>query len=214
MKTNSMNTNYYLIKPSSEGCYPQVDCEDIPTIQLIKAWNMYPDGLFTLDFTLKKRAIITDVLSKIGGPVTDFLINEKFKSIISNCKIMKHQFFDASIKTKKGVLSYSLLHLSQTDLVNYIDYGNSLFSETEWTFEKCPLKLSSYEDFTLLQSKDKEGKFGVSIKKLVMNEHFDRSIDMFFLYPFEVKVYVSERMKALIENNNITGLNFVEKISI
>lgn len=205
---------YYIVKPSIKGVYPQVKCDSVPVMQLITPWKIFPENLITLDFTFDNRARITDVLNKLCGPITDFLISEKFKNIISDCKIMNHQYFKALVKTKKENLIYYLLHLSQPDLVNYIDYKSSLFYETEWEFRKGPIKIDSYEHYERLHAQDKEAKFGVSIDKLVMNDDFDRSIDMFFFLPFENKVYISERMRKLIEENNITGLDIVGEILI
>lgn len=209
-----MNKKYYIIKPSIKGIYPQVKCDSVPVMQLITPWKKFQENLISLDFTLDNRARITDVLSKLYGPITDLLVNEKFKNIVSDCRIMNHQFFKASVKTKKEKLTYYLLHLSQPDLVNFIDYKRSLFYETEWEFRKCPIKIDSYEHYERLLAQDKEAKFGVSIDKLVMNVDFDGSIDLFFLLPFDINVYISERMKKLIEENSITGLDIVGEVLI
>ena len=209
-----MKSLYYKIAPTNNGGYPQVDCDSVPVIQLISEWKRYNTSLFSLEFSLKKKAILTDLLSTTAGPYADLLISSKFKDLISDCKIMGHQYFKAMVNTKKGVQAYFFLHLCQPDLVNYIDYKKTLFYETEWEFYKAPIYIESYEHYVNLKSKDEKASFGVSIEKLVMDDNFDRNIDMFYLLPFDSSLYVSERLKNKIEKYQVTGIKFVEEISI
>ncbi|MBO4332553.1 MAG: hypothetical protein J5875_05245 [Paludibacteraceae bacterium] len=209
-----MKKLYYKIKNSNDGGFPQVDCDCVPIMQLISPWSLYNEKFCSLEFTLNKKAVLTDLLSKIAGFNTDLLISEKLKNMISDCDIMQHQYFDAIVNTKKGPQTYFLLHLCQPNLVNYIDYKNTIFYETEWGFYKCPISIDSYEHYLNLKSKDKKTSFGVEIEKLAMTENFDRSIDMFYILPFDSSIYISERMKKIIEENKITGIKFVDEITI
>lgn len=209
-----MKRIYYKIKNSNDGCFPQVDCDCVPIMQLISPWKLHNTKLYPLEFSLNKKALLTDLLSKIAGFNTDLLISEKFKNVISDCNIMQHQYFDATVNTKKGPQTYFLLHLCQPNLVNYIDYKNTVFYETEWCFYKCPISIDSYEHYISLKSKDKKTSFGVKIEKLVMGKDFDRSMDMFYILPFDSSIYISERMKKIIEENKITGIKIVDEIEI
>lgn len=207
-----MNTRYFKIEPTNDGGYPQVDCDCVPIMQLISPWKLHNTRLYSLEFSLKRKAKLTDLLSTTAGIHTDLLISEKFKNTIADLNIMQHQYFNATVNTKKGPQAYYLLHLCQPDLVNYIDYKNTVFYETEWCFYKCPISIDSYEHF--LSLKDKKTSFGVKIEKLVMGKDFDRSMDMFYILPFDSSIYISERLKKIIEENKITGIKIVDEIEI
>ena len=166
-----------------------------------------------LKFRLKNKAKLTDVLSSTAGPFTDFLINQKVKEIIDSSHIMQHQFFKALIEKGRQEYDYYWLHLSQPDLINALDYEKSEFYQTEWELlNKGTIKIKSFEHYQNLKAKDKEGAFGVSLKKIVMTEKFDRSLDLFFLLPFDFNIYISESLKVKLEQNGIKGIFFPRSI--
>lgn len=167
-----------------------------------------------LSFRLKKKAKFTDVLSSTAGPFTDFLISSKVKEIIDSSHVMQHQFFEASIKTNDQEYEYYWLHLSQPNLVDALNYEESEFYQTEWEFlNKGPIKIKSYEHYMKLKAKDEDGSFGVSLNKIVLKENFDRSLDLFFLLPFDFNIYVSEGLKDKLESSGVTGISFSNSIT-
>ena len=209
-----MSTTYFKIDSTDEGGYPQVECDCVPIMQLISPWKLHNENFCSLEFTLNKKAVLTDLLSKIAGGNTDLLISDRFKNAIHDCNIMRHQYFNVIVNTKEGPQTYYLLHLCQPDLVNFIDYRNTSFYENEWAFYKGPISIDSYEHYLNLKSKDTEGSLLVGIEKLAMTENFDRSIDMFYILPFDDSIYISKRMKKIIEENKITGIKIVDEIEI
>lgn len=163
---------------------------------------------------MKKKAKFTDVLSSTAGPFTDFLISSKVKEIIDSSHVMQHQFFEASIKTNDQEYEYYWLHLSQPNLVDALNYEESEFYQTEWEFlNKGPIKIKSYEHYMKLKAKDEDGSFGVSLNKIVLKENFDRSLDLFFLLPFDFNIYVSEGLKDKLESSGVTGFSFSNSIT-
>ena len=163
---------------------------------------------------MKKKAKFTDVLSSTAGPFTDFLISSKVKEIIDSSHVMQHQFFEASIKTNDQEYEYYWLHLSQPNLVDALNYEESEFYQTEWEFlNKGPIKIKSYEHYMKLKAKDEDGSFGVSLNKIVLKENFDRSLDLFFLLPFDFNIYVSEGLKDKLESSGVTGISLSNSIT-
>lgn len=209
-----MHTNFFKIESTDEGGYPQVECDCVPIMQLISPWKLHNEKFCSLEFTLKKKAALTDLLSTTAGPYIDLLISENFKNVICQCNIMSHQYFEAVVNSPQGPQPYFFLHLCQPNLVDFIDYQKSIFYETEWGFYKCPILINSYEHYLSLKSKANSVSFGVEIEKIAMTENFDRSIDMFYILQFDNSIYISERMKKIIEENKITGIKIVDEIEI
>ena len=208
-----MKKKYYILEKETYNVYPQVDCLSVFQAQQISSWKMFSDVGPKLSFCMKNNAKFTDVLSSTAGPFTDFLINSKVKKIIDSSHIMQHQFFEASVKTPNQEYDYYWLHLSQPNLIDALDYEASEFHQTEWEYlNKGPIKIKSYEHYLKLKAEDKEGSFGVALDKIVMTEKFDRSLDLFFLLPFDFNIYVSETFKEKLESCGIKGIFFPSSI--
>jgi len=209
-----METKYYILSNSLNNevvgsDYPQVDCLTINQAHLITSWHLF-DPKPNLRFQLRKRAKLTDVLKESAISSTGFLINEKFKCILDDCNIMRHQYFNAKITNKENELNYYWLHLTQPELSKRLDYVNSIFYRTEWTFREEPIEINSYEHYTELKSKDHKASFGVGLDKIVLSKVFDKTLDMFTFLPFDNNIYISEKLKTKIEINNIKGFNIEE----
>lgn len=205
---------YYKIITPSPNIFPQVECLTAFTAEAISPWRIHDCTDISLSFNLKKKAELTDVVTHMTGPSEDFLISKKMKDVVDSCNIMRHQYFNAIIKSKEETHNYYWLHLSQPELTRIIDYKESEFIQTEWCVEKDIIRLDSYEHYTRLKSQDKDASFGVNIKKIVMSEEFDRTLDLFYLLPFDDSVYVSEKLKKKIEESEITGVCFSNEITI
>lgn len=204
-----MEKTYYILQKETYNIYPQVDCLSVFQAQQISVWNMISPVEPSLRFRLKNKAKLTDVLSSTAGPFTDFLVGQKFKDVIEDSHIMQHQFFKAIVEKGKQKYDYHWLHLSQPDLINALDYEKSEFHQTEWEIlDKGAIKINSFEHYQTLKAKDREGSFGVSLKKIVMTEKFDRTLDLFFLLPFDFNIYISEALKEKLEQCGIKGILF------
>lgn len=214
LKVKKMEKTYYILQKEAYSIYPQVDCLSVFQAQQISSWKIFSGIKPKLSFRLKKKAKFTDVLSSTAGPFTDFLISSKVKEIIDSSHVMQHQFFEASIKTNDQEYEYYWLHLSQPNLVDALNYEESEFYQTEWEFlNKGPIKIKSYEHYMKLKAKDEDGSFGVSLNKIVLKENFDRSLDFFFLLPFDFNIYVSEGLKDKLESSGVTGFSFSNSIT-
>lgn len=204
-----MEKKYYILQKETYSIYPQVDCLSVFQAQQISSWKMFSGVKPTLSFCLKNKAQFTDVLSSTAGPFTDFLVNSKVKDIIDSSHIMQHQFFEATVKNANKDYEYYWLHLSQPNLIEALNYNESEFHQTEWEFiNKGPIKIKSFEHYMELKAKDVDGSFGVTLDKIVMTEKFNRSLDLFFLMPFDFNIYVSEDLKNKLEDSGIKGVCF------
>ena len=195
--------NYELNDQITGRDYPQVDCLNVNEIGKFSSWELLSNNPL-IKFELKKRCKLTDVLSVLEL-TSGFLISPKIKELFDKFSLMRHQYFDATVQTKDGVFQYYWLHLSDPDLTKKIDYKNSVFYETEWTFKKGKIALDSYENYQKLKSKDTAASFGVKLEEIAFSNSFDTKLDMFTFLPFNNKIYISEKLKnALVENNIIS----------
>ena len=185
--------------------YPQVDCLRPFTASQISPWNKLlcnPD----LKFKLKKGAVISDYISTTVGPGCDMLISPELYECIRHFNIMPYQIFPAIIDTNKDIKEYLWLHLYGLAFVDLIDYNKSSFIRTEWTFPQDSIALESFSQYQQLKSQDNTGAFGVTFDSLTLR---DKSTiwDLFFPFPFDSTILISERLAEELIKSNYTGFS-------
>ena len=119
---------------------------------------------------------------------------------------MSYQIFPALIDANKDVRKYLWLHLYGLAFVDLIDYNKSSFIRTEWTIPQDSIALESFSQYQQLKSQDKTGAFGVTFDSLTLR---DRSTiwDLFFAFPFDSTIFISERLADELIKSNYTGLS-------
>ena len=185
--------------------YPQVDCLSHFTASQISPWNKLlcnPD----LKFKLKKGAVMSDYISTTAGPECDMHISPELYECIRHFNVMPHQIFPVTVETNKDVREYLWVHLSGPSFVDSIDFDKSSFIRTEWTIPQEPISLESFSQYQQLKSQDETGAFGVTFDSLTLR---DRStiLDLFFPFPFDNTIFVSERLADDLIKSNYTGLS-------
>lgn len=194
------------------GVFPQVSCISQTLAHSIQ-FDEFAAKIPELVFEIEKRAKVTDVLSQAAISAHGMLISERFKTLMENFRIMNHVFYPAVVKTRTADLQYYWIHLADDSFVNKIDYTKSIFYWTRSTMRKGVIELSSFDDY--LGQKEKNGHlWGVDIDKIVLNKNFDMTLDMFGCLPFDMGIYVSERLKNAILSMEISGLELKEAINI
>ena len=125
---------------------------------------------------------------------------------------MQHQYFNAKVYDKNDIeYQYYWLHLSEPSLTKQLDYQRTKFYTAKWGFEReGEILLKNYEEYEYLKSLDKEASFSVKIDKIALSDKFDNTLDMFTFLPFEINIYISERLKNAIEEAGITGFEIKE----
>lgn len=122
----------------------------------------------------------------------------------SNVECYKWIDFDKSeITLLKGETEIGKLS-SHEDLIEYIEKNKETSSKIN---EIYSLKISQKEKEKLTEDLN---TYEWQTKKIVFNERFDSSIDVFRLPLYSWGTYVSERFKKLLENNKITDIEFAE----
>ncbi|MDR7130071.1 hypothetical protein J2X69_002418 [Algoriphagus sp. 4150] len=208
---------YYTIKHETNteeigSDFPQASC-----LTLNEAHNVSFDA-FTipspnLAFKLGNRTKLTDVLSQAAISAHGLLISHRFKVLLDSFNIMAHKFYPVTVETGKKEELYFWMHLVDMRFNNKIDYSGSTFYWTKSTFRKGSICLSSYEDY-LQQKKENGLLWGVGIDKISLGNEFDKTLDLISSIPFDMGIYVSEKLKTAIFENNVTGIKVKEATNI
>jgi hypothetical protein len=188
--------------------FPQLHCLTQFYAHQLTPWE-FPSFVPKLDFELKKTAKLTDILSNAAITGDGLIMSDKAKAIFSKFNLMKNKFFNANIimlKTNQTV-PYNYFHPSDPELSKVIDYKKSKFSETEWTFKKDSIEITSYEHYLDMKAKDEDAKFGVRLEEVYVTEHFDKTLDLFTFLPF-CDTFISGRLRDGLMAEGITGLVF------
>lgn len=149
---------------------------------------------------------MSDYISTTAGPGCDMLISPELYDCIRLFNVMPYQVFPALIDANKDIREYLWLHLYGLPFVDLIDYKKSSFIRTEWTIPQDSIALESFSQYQQLKSQDKTGAFGVTFDSLTLR---DRSIiwDLFFPFPFDSTIVISERLAEELIKSNYTGLS-------
>ena len=207
---------YFKLDTSAEikstGTFPQVSCSTQFEAHQLK-YNEAPGFAPSLSFKLEKRAKITDVLSQAAISADGLIVSEKVKRLLSNFKLIEHFFYPIEIEVKTDLQYYWLHLVAPLSNLDWVDFTNSSFFLKKGLRNIGEVALSSIEDY---KEKKKEQGSLIRIKasKLVLGESFNRSLDLFVLPRFGTSIYISEKLKSQIIENNISGIELHEATEI
>lgn len=185
--------------------YPQVDCLCPLTESQISPWNKLLCNP-NLSFKLKKGAVMSDYISTTAGPECDMLISPRLYESIRHFNVMSYQIFPVIIDSCKDKLEYLWLHFYGLAFIDSIDYKKSSFIRTEWTIPQVPIELESFSQYQQLKLKDKSGAWGVTFDSLILRDN-STIWDLFFPFPFDSTIFISERLAEELFKSNYTGLS-------
>lgn len=150
---------------------------------------------------LKKSAKTTDFMQ--FGPALmncPFLVSEKSRSLLNNYKISKHKFYPSVVQTNFcEQLKYQLFFCMSLDL-KVIDFKNSIIYEGLQISNNTILEINSIQEY---ESIKKSTSKLIRFNKYVLNEFFDKNLDMFVLGS---NVFVSECLRYELLKADLTGI--------
>lgn len=164
-----------------------------------------PDFNFELQCVqMKKSAKQTDFMLFAPHLINcPFLVSEKAKILLDSFKASSHKFYNADVYTKDGsLLNYYLFFCRSLDY-RVINFSKSLIFDGLIPGPASPvsthkkLNISSASEYKKL-AKDSI----VSIKKYVLNDDFDKSLDLFVL---GANVFISEKLRDKIFCSDLLG---------
>lgn len=154
---------------------------------------------------IHKTSRLTDVISCSVGPGSDLIISERFYNLLKSFKTSSIQYFDCYIYKGESRSKYIWVHFIY-DLEKYVDYRDSLFTHPDESLLAEIKEIASYKDF--MDFYEQKDKFGfIKAKKISLNA---AGPDFFVIGRFNQKAYISERLRGVILNEKITGIEINE----
>lgn len=173
-------------------------------------WEILEEGIPDLEFTLecvklREGAKITDFLSYypnlyFGGK---FLLSEKAFNILTQFNLPKYKCFPAKLIADQKSYQYKLLFTPV--IANNINFHETTFFTGNKLRGKKFFHLNSLEEF-----KRKKDIDIFQTDKVVFNRLFNKNLDYFISIVSIPTIFISERLKAAIEENSLTGLSVLE----
>lgn len=207
---------YYTIENRTDkevgSVFPQASCISQMDAHRLNS-DEFPSFTPTLKFELVKKAKLTDVVSQAAISAMGFIISEKLKGIIDSLKQTNLKTYPLTIEEKNRKENYFWLHIKSLDISNLIDYSSSSFFYTKYELKQDNIKINSYDHYRKL-SKENGMMWGVGMDKVKLSDKFSQSLELFHLSPFDRSVYISQRLKNILLDKNITGLEINEALNI
>lgn len=203
---------YYPIRNSLETKvvgrkYPQLECNNLVYAHAIPIHGSCKKQI-KLSFNLAKGAKITDVLSTFAISACGFIVSERLKELLKDFNLERHEYIPTEIISGENKYKYFFLHFFGEDMIHCLDYQRSIFRVVEWGFKDLGTK--SFDSFDSLKEyikKDKDNFLMMPLEHVVLKEVF-KELDLFSIPQFANEMYVSEKLKAIIANEKITGFSF------
>lgn len=201
--------NYY-IKTRTDAevgdVYPQVDFNKVQEAFKFRH-NSFPQDEPLLSAKLTKKAKLTDTVSQASIMGHGLLVNEKVRAIFENLNIINHKYYECPVSYNRTIYQYYWLALAQPDLVNLVDYQNSSFYLKKGLTNMGEITINSFEDYEHLKP-TLDVTTIVQISKLVIKEN---QYDLFVIPYFGIYNYISEKLKILLERENISGIEILHR---
>ena len=191
---------------------------DTPPKELLNR-NLYSDYKFdcinSIIWDLDKGAKATDVVNVGTLSLDGFAINKKVFDILNNFNLLKIQFVDI---VETDMKDYKFMFFN-SDLTSKLDYERSGFRLVEdmlGDITELDIKVPKNRE-AVLSAYDNYCVEDIFCRLTPGNGyHFlpDLNIyewDVFRIGHFDMSFYISERVKTMLEQKHITGVEFVEE---
>ncbi len=186
--------------------YPQVSCVSQALAHQLCA-DTFHDGVRELRFELQSGAKCTDVLSQAAISASGLLVSARTQDLLAVHSLMRHRWISCAVKTRSASLPYYWLHLVDMSLLETIDFPASRFYRTEYGFREHDVCLSSFADYEA--AKRQFGNMGtIESDYLSLSDHLRDHYDLLALPLFDSRIYVSEKLRDVLAENKITGVQY------
>jgi hypothetical protein len=214
---------YHIFQPA---CNTNETGPEYPQVQEMAPEYIYkaPDSVYALSkaveqlpnftpnlnyFVVQSRAKLTDLLS-VAPVHGGLLVSSQLKYLLDKHNLTPiHKFYPANVQHKKQFHHYFWLHII-CNLTDQVDYPNStFFIYHNYKNNLGYVSIESKEDFTQQKEKIKRDNPGKTItiwaETIKLNKEFNAAIDLFEIGTFDNNYYISERLRAALVSEKITG---------
>lgn len=217
--------NYYVVKDSLDE---KIVGKDFPqAYKFIKGYNPdAPNALFSLytfresfpnyipeldGIMLAGSAKLTDFVSNSFSSDL-FIISEGVKEVLEKFHLCPHQFYPLGLYKRKVKYDYYLLYIV-SNYIDYVDFPKTTFIEYNLVSGKMFGDISVNSKDELFRKREEiEEREGISQtvwgNRIEMNDLFDKELDFFSITTIDGELYISERLKNVIEAEGLAGWDF------
>lgn len=204
---------YYTLDTPAESketgsVYPQIAFDNVKEAFKFRH-NIYPEDEPKLSAKLEKGAKLTDILSQASIAGHGLLINEKVKSILTDFKIMGHRFYNCPVKDHNGTIhQYYWMSLVQPNIIDWIDFKNSLFYTVEVGFREDDIELTSLNDYLNKKENLPNINWWIEAESIKLNKIED--FDLFVFPHLLHNIILTKNLNQSFINNKVTGIEMIE----
>ena len=163
-------------------------------------------------FVLHRSAKPTDLVSN-GLTGFGFIVSDRFKKVLLCFNLPAHEFYPAKIlHNRTWLTNYYWLQIGAGMMIDLVDYKASEFYVRNiakiFKSELGSVEVFSKGDFENKRQelKSKDSNLAMWAKKIVMNNSFSKELDMFSMTRFNADTFISDRLKKVIDEAKLTGL--------
>jgi|GEM_PF-3085904 len=163
-------------------------------------------------FSIEKTIPLVDVMSQAVLGTSGFVISEEFRRSLSLFRMATHKLFQVNIHGQTVNQPYYWLHFIDTDIHKHIDYTASSFHKTMYTSKRNRININSFEDYEKKREELIKLDFGwdIDVYEIVFQQDFVVPYDIFRIGYFDHRTYISERLKAYIEEKGFQALEIFD----
>jgi len=170
---------------------------------IYNVYNEMPDFTPNLNYLeVHNNAKLTDVVS---ASITSkgFIVNDKVKIILESFNLPLHKFFPATL-AHKGVLNDNFYWFFYSgDLSDFIDYSNTDFLLVDSFGERKEISINSKKDLKTIYNNtstlNKIRSTGIKYKDSI-------KLDLFESHLADSRTFISDKLKRILEENKVTGI--------
>lgn len=189
---------------------------DLPPDELLykNLYKPYPfNYIDSIRLDLDKGCEMTDILNTGNLNLNGFAIKNKFIPLLKEYNLLDIQFVEI---VDKKIIDYSFMFFNSdiTDKVNYQECNFILIDDFFEEIEIIDENLTQNREGLIECAKENAGSDNKIIPKNgyhFVNDFNIFDYDVFRIGQFNDNLYVSERVKNTLEENNITGVYFYEE---
>jgi len=162
----------------------------------------FPSFIPDIRFKLANGAKLCDLMSQATISANGLIVSDKLKLILESLNTIPFKVYPFKLEAEGIFYNYNWIHYVWNSNIDYVDFPNTEFNITEFGEIIEPVSIRSYSD--LLEKQTKLGFikmiYGncISLKRL----EFD-----LFTVPINGGLIISEKVKNLIEQSSLTGIN-------
>lgn len=159
---------------------------------------------------LKKKSRLVDVINDhgaIGG--YGFVISPKLKGILEKYRLTPTRFYPVIVLHDNTEYDYYWMQNLTIDNLHWIDFSQSIFMDTKGSYDWELASEIKFNDASSLLAKKETytSLYPIMIHSLVLNEKYnDNPYDFFYFNKLQNGATISEKLKAELEKEKITGL--------